>query len=440
MKKLFYTVFLFLLWHFKLLAIEIKELYPIYDIRGDFQNLEISDIYAFVNSSSSVIAVNMINRVKEGEYEFRKCKNTIDFVVTQDKYGYLLHQTGIEVVDFFIPSKPVFVECFKFPSDITSYKFFKLISFEKRDMLYLNYGFNPLSSYFLPISIARRYEPKLPLYKSRSYFNDYFLNLYILKKDEEGFQVISTADPYSLKTIGYYTIKDGFRNLNSLKYDDHYAYLQYDDKLDIVDLSSPFDPVLVKSVFFKGALLEAKDDKLFIAEGSKLIIEDVKDLNDISVTFSKDLKIGRIKKVRFYNNFVFVLSSEGLFIYSPLKIPVLKSALDDFIERLYRDILLREPDKNGFEYWKKAFLEGKRAREVVRYFFSCPEFEKQNVSDDEFLKRLYNTVLSRNPDVRGYNYWIGELKDNGISREEVVERFTQSEEFKKLARNYGIEP
>ena len=441
MKKLLHYLSLIIFLHSLVLGFEIKNLYSLYELKGKFNHIRISDIYVFLDTDEKITVIDMIERVQKSQYEMFKCKHTLDFVVTNDKYGYILHNTGIEVVDFFKASKPVFIECFKFPKELRVYDPLKIYLAEMKDILYVNYGTSPLAENFLPISIKRRYEPQfLTKFKSRNFSNILFSSSYILKKSMEGFEVISIADASNPKAIGFYTVKEGFSKIESLKFDLDFAYLQHDNVVDVVDLGNPLDPVLIKQIQIEGILKDVEDKKMFIANGEVLKIEDISDLKDIKNVFEKNLGRGIIKDIRFYNNFIFILTDKEFSIYSPVKIPKPKSALDEFIERLYRNILKREPDKKGFKYWKEAFLNGKRARDVVKYFFTSEEFKKQNVDNEEFLKRLYNTVLSRNPDVKGYNYWMGEIEDKGVSREEVIEKFIQSEEFEKLARNYGIQP
>ncbi len=429
------------LLNFSLFGLDIKNLYSLYSLKGNFSHMRISDIYVFLDTEDEIISIDTIERAQKSRYKIFKCKNTIDFVVTADKYGYILHNTGIEVVDFFKPSKPVFIECFKFSKNIGVYDPLKIFLAEKKDVLYVNYGSSKFSKEFLPVSIKRRYEPKiLNNSKNRSFLNNLFMSSYILKITSEGFEVISTFDIYSPKTISFYSVKNEFNQIKSLQFDSGFVYLQYDDKVDVVDLKNPLNPVLIKTFLIDGRLMEVKNKKMFVANGSVLKIKDIKNMNEIKDLFNKDLGIGLIKDVKFYNNFIFVLTNKEFDIYSPIKIPKPKSALDQFIERLYKDILKREPDKSGFDYWKRFFLNGGRASKAVGYFFSSDEFKKESVDDDEFLKRLYNTVFSRNPDIEGYNYWIGKMEDENMSRKEVIKKFILSKEFQKLARNYGIQP
>ncbi len=58
--------------------------------------------------------------------------------------------------------------------------------------------------------------------------------------------------------------------------------------------------------------------------------------------------------------------------------------------------------------------------------------------DNEFLTRLYRTFMGREPEAGGMKYWQGELS-KGATRESVMSEFAVSEEFTNICKTYGIE-
>lgn len=100
--------------------------------------------------------------------------------------------------------------------------------------------------------------------------------------------------------------------------------------------------------------------------------------------------------------------------------------------RIYQATLDREPDQQGFEYWTDELSSGKSVSDVISSFLSSPEFTAKygNTTNGEFVTLLYQNVLDRDPDQGGYDYWVGEL-DNGTSRDDVVVGFAESPEFKE---------
>lgn len=102
-----------------------------------------------------------------------------------------------------------------------------------------------------------------------------------------------------------------------------------------------------------------------------------------------------------------------------------------FIERLYLNILGRQPDSGGAAYWLDS-IQSTSATFVAFAFFNSPEFQAQTLSDSEFISVIYNTLLGREADEGGLNFWLG-LINEGLLREFVLYSFFQSAEFKALA-------
>ena len=75
--------------------------------------------------------------------------------------------------------------------------------------------------------------------------------------------------------------------------------------------------------------------------------------------------------------------------------------------------------------------------EAAYGFFFSKEFKDKNLSDEEFIKRLYKTFMDRDPDSAGFNDWKGRLA-NGASREDVFYGFANSTEFGNICASYGI--
>ena len=51
-------------------------------------------------------------------------------------------------------------------------------------------------------------------------------------------------------------------------------------------------------------------------------------------------------------------------------------------------------------------------------------------SDEEFLERVYQSELGREPDGEGFKYWIDDLTIRGETREQVLANIRRSEEYK----------
>jgi hypothetical protein len=102
----------------------------------------------------------------------------------------------------------------------------------------------------------------------------------------------------------------------------------------------------------------------------------------------------------------------------------------------YEDILGREPDAGGLNYWvseinRMASLgigvnEGFIA--LGKEFFKSSEYTGKGKSDEEYIRDLYLTFLQREPDQGGWDFWTGYLT-SGASRDLVMNYFVFSNEF-----------
>ena len=54
------------------------------------------------------------------------------------------------------------------------------------------------------------------------------------------------------------------------------------------------------------------------------------------------------------------------------------------------------------------------------------------LSNDEFLAHMYRSVLGREPDNDGYVWWLGELDSGAKSQTDVMVDMTQSNEYVEL--------
>ena len=110
--------------------------------------------------------------------------------------------------------------------------------------------------------------------------------------------------------------------------------------------------------------------------------------------------------------------------------------IESFVERLYKNILEREPDNSGLDYWINR-INSTSAEDAIMGFFYSKEFLSKNLSNEEFVKITYDTILGRAPDSSGLQHWVGKL-DDGFSRLNILYGFMNSAEFKNLTSEYGV--
>ena len=104
--------------------------------------------------------------------------------------------------------------------------------------------------------------------------------------------------------------------------------------------------------------------------------------------------------------------------------------------RLYNAAFARFPDSSGLAYWIDKFSSGvDDARAVASSFLVSPEFSERygdNVSNEKFVETLYTNVLGRDYDQAGYDYWLRNLNNGIETRYELLLGFAESSENKGL--------
>jgi len=117
-----------------------------------------------------------------------------------------------------------------------------------------------------------------------------------------------------------------------------------------------------------------------------------------------------------------------------------QSQITLFVERLYNIVLRRPSDVSGLQNWVGHIVSGRMtAGQVANSFFFSNEFISYNVSNEDFLDRLYGALMNRAPDPSGFDNWMRHLQA-GMTRQNVFNLFVASPEFTNLCRSYGLTP
>ncbi len=104
--------------------------------------------------------------------------------------------------------------------------------------------------------------------------------------------------------------------------------------------------------------------------------------------------------------------------------------------RLYNAAFKRLPDADGLKYWIGNFSSGiDDERAVSSSFLDSAEFKERygnNITHETYVQKLYLNVLNRELDQGGYDYWVGNLNNGVEQRHEVLLGFSESDENKLL--------
>ena len=102
------------------------------------------------------------------------------------------------------------------------------------------------------------------------------------------------------------------------------------------------------------------------------------------------------------------------------------------IFRLYNAAFNRLPDASGLNYWINQNRQGLNTQtQIAESFIASSEFVSMYGTDsttDQFVTSLYNNVLDRDPDVGGLNYWTNTIDSGLESRSQVLQGFSESQE------------
>ncbi len=116
-----------------------------------------------------------------------------------------------------------------------------------------------------------------------------------------------------------------------------------------------------------------------------------------------------------------------------------RQQINSFVTRMYQQCLYREPDQAGLEGWAGQLENGNmNGADIAQAFVFSNEMLDKNLSDAEFVKVLYRSMMGREADEAGLAGWVSQLQGGFISRSEVTKAFVESAEFTGICTEYGI--
>jgi hypothetical protein len=103
---------------------------------------------------------------------------------------------------------------------------------------------------------------------------------------------------------------------------------------------------------------------------------------------------------------------------------------DADVERLYHSVMDRDPDSDGLQYYTAQVKHGMSLHDVAQKMLDSHEYEHKStgVSDTEYVQHLYRDLLGRGGDSAGQQSWTHAL-ENGEDRADVAKAFLGSPEY-----------
>jgi hypothetical protein len=129
-----------------------------------------------------------------------------------------------------------------------------------------------------------------------------------------------------------------------------------------------------------------------------------------------------------------ILRSVERIIFSDKALALDAEAVGGQAYRVYKAAFNREPDQGGLGYWIAQMDSGMNMVEVAARFIDSNEFRAMYgtaPSDEQYLTKVYQNVLGRDPEPDGYNWWLNEMRTNPEkTRAKVLADFSESTENK----------
>jgi hypothetical protein len=123
------------------------------------------------------------------------------------------------------------------------------------------------------------------------------------------------------------------------------------------------------------------------------------------------------------------LELDVVFLESPTQEP--QYVLD--IARIYEAALDRQADRAGLNYWIDQFENGTSTLNISAFFINSREFIRkfgapETVGNDAFVGNLYRNILDREAEQAGKDYWVNGLDNGAFTPEQVLALFSTSPE------------
>jgi len=113
--------------------------------------------------------------------------------------------------------------------------------------------------------------------------------------------------------------------------------------------------------------------------------------------------------------------------------------VQDFVTRLYNACLDRDPDTDGFNNWCNRLSSYEISGSEAAYgFIFSPEFQNKSVTNEQYVELMYNCFFERASDSAGKAYWLNAMNNEGMTRTQLYAGFTNSQEFDNLCASYNI--
>ncbi len=120
----------------------------------------------------------------------------------------------------------------------------------------------------------------------------------------------------------------------------------------------------------------------------------------------------------------------------------------DFVERVYKIALGRNPEVEGWNYWiqKLQSKEITATEFIAENLMTQSEFVDRELSKKSFVTTMYSLIVNREPDEDGQKYWEGKYEEyrTGVTsiealRIKIAREMMGQSEFRELVSSLGLQ-
>jgi hypothetical protein len=104
--------------------------------------------------------------------------------------------------------------------------------------------------------------------------------------------------------------------------------------------------------------------------------------------------------------------------------------------RLFRAYFDRLPDRSGLDYWTGRYRAGTSISAISASFAGSNEFKTTygSLTNRAFVTLIYADVLKRDVDQSGVDYWTKQIDTKAKTRGQVMVGFSESTEYQRQAK------
>ena len=152
------------------------------------------------------------------------------------------------------------------------------------------------------------------------------------------------------------------------------------------------------------------------------VIVDVTFMEDVVLRVDYDECVAQLQGYRPFDHVQFYCAANNTTYLAVKTAPNSAANISD----LYYSILWRAPDATGLAFWEQEYANGASLASIAAQMKQSNEYLRADVY--LILERVYTTLLNRQSDDAGLQYWIGKF-NQGISVKAIIWEFLNSTEM-----------